>query len=259
LLKEFRPIGGGGNNLQHPDFDPVPGSPEIALTPLNLGPSNSPIKGPNARTISNVIAGGTGANGQNAETDDSRASAWLYVFGQFVDHDIDLESNSPNGTPINIIVPAGDPVFPNGSVIDMTRDVRSPSTNTIINTTAGYLDLSQLYGSDAATAASLRNFDGTLKSSNNGLALPIVGTPPNDEFVTGDPRVMENPELTALLFMREHNYLVGRLRLSARRSLPTIRTAGADAGPHQAEEPCRRRPAVRQGPGRGARSRAGGG
>jgi len=83
-------------------------------------------------------------------------------------------------------------------------------TNTIINTVAGYLDLSQLYGIDTATAASLRNPDGTLVTSDNGLALPVV----DDEFVTGDPRVMENPELTALtiLFMREHNYWVTSLK-----------------------------------------------
>jgi hypothetical protein len=45
---------------------------------------------------------------------------------------------------INIPVPQGDPVFPAGTSIAMTRDTRSPVTNTIINTIAGYLDLSQL-------------------------------------------------------------------------------------------------------------------
>jgi peroxidase len=91
-------------------------------------------------------------------------------------------------------------------VIAITRDTRSALTNTIINTTAGFLDLSQLYGSDAATAASLRNPDGTLATSYNGTALPIV----NGSFVSGDPRVTENPELTALtiLFMRAQ--LLGR-------------------------------------------------
>jgi peroxidase len=107
-------------------------------------------------------------------------------------------------------VPTGDPVFTPGTSIAMTRDTRSPVTNTIINTVAGYLDLSQLYGSTVAVAASLRNADGTLITSDNGQALPVV----NDSFVTGDPRVMENPELTALtiLFMREHNFWVGTLK-----------------------------------------------
>ena len=212
LLPEFRPIGAVGNNLANPALNPVPGSPEIAIAPLNFAPGGHDglVAGPNARLISNVICGGTGASGQDAETNDPVASAWLYVFGQFVDHDLDLES-TPEDTPaIDIVVPDGDPVFVAGTVIAMTRDQRSPRANTIINTVAGYLDLSQLYGSDTQTAASLRNSDGTLASSDNGKALPVV----DDEFVTGDARVMENPELTALttLFMREHNYWVARLK-----------------------------------------------
>jgi peroxidase len=212
LLAAFRPIGGSGNNLENPDLNVVPGSAELALAPLNFAPGTSDglVNGPNPRTISNVIAGGTGANGQNGQTTDPVSSAWLYVFGQFVDHDIDLEETPTTSAPINIVVPPGDPVFTAGTVIAMTRDTRSPVTNTIINTVAGYLDLSQLYGSTVAIAASLRNADGTLMSSDNGQALPVV----NDTFVTGDPRVMENPELTALTipFMREHNFWVGTLK-----------------------------------------------
>src|ERR1700722_2165649 len=212
LLKVFRPIGGSGNNLKNPDINVVPGSAELALAPLNFAPrpKDGLVNGPNPRTISNAIAGGTGANGQNGQTTDPVASAWIYVFGQFVDHDIDLEETPANSAAINIVVPKGDPVFKPGTVIAMTRDTRSPVTNTIINTVAGYLDLSQLYGSTVAIAASLRNGDGTLISSDNGQALPVV----NDTFVTGDPRVMDNPELTALttLFMREHNFWIGTLK-----------------------------------------------
>jgi peroxidase len=211
LLSAFRPIGAVGNNLSNPALNPVPGSPEVLLAPLNFKPGtrNGLVDGPNPRTVSNVIAGGTGANGEDAQTTDTRASAWLYVFGQFVDHDISLESNLPGGIPINIPVPPGDPVF-RGTSIKMTRNVRHPRTNTIVNTVAGFLDLSQLYGSTPALAASLRNADGTLKTSNGGLALQIV----NNRFVTGDPRVNENPELAAvtILFMREHNFWVGELK-----------------------------------------------
>ena len=111
---------------------------------------------------------------QNGQTNDPVASAWLYVFGQFVDHDIDLEETPLTAPAINILVPPDDPVFTSGTSIVMTRDTRSPVTNTIINTVAGYLDLSQLYGSTAAIAATLRNADGTLESSDNGQALPVV-------------------------------------------------------------------------------------
>lgn len=212
LLNEFRLIGGTGNNLVHPNLNVPPGSAEIALTPLNFAPGTSDdlVEGPNPRTISNVIAGGTGANGQNGQTTDPVASAWLYVFGQFVDHDLDLEDTPTTTAAINITIPSGDPFFPQGTNIAMTRDLRNPQTNTIINTVAGYLDLSQLYGSTAEVAASLRNADGTLITSDNGQALPVV----NDAFVSGDPRVMENPELTAItiLFMREHNFWAGVLK-----------------------------------------------
>ena len=107
LLREFRPIGGSGNNLEKPDLNVVPGSPELALAPLNFAPGTRDglVNAPNARTISNVIAGGTGANGQNGQTDDPLVSAWIYVFGQFVDHDIDLEETPPTSASINIIVP----------------------------------------------------------------------------------------------------------------------------------------------------------
>ncbi len=210
LLKEFRPIGGTGNNLENPTLDAVPGSPERALAPQHYadGTADGLVDGPNPRLISNVLAGGSGEGGADAQTPDPTASAWLYVFGQFVDHDLDLEFSPPGGRPIDIPVPPGDPVFKDGTTIKLMRDTRSPVTNTAINTVAGYLDLSQLYGS--APAADLRNEDGTLKTSNQGSALQIV----NGRFITGDLRVNENPELAAvtILFMREHNYWVAELK-----------------------------------------------
>ncbi len=119
LLTEFRPIGAVGNNLEHPSYDPVPGSPELALAPLNFAPGtdNGLIAGPNPRTISNLVSGGSGADGQNGETNDPVASAWLYVFGQFVDHDLDLESTPTASAAINIQAPKGDPNFPAGTSI----------------------------------------------------------------------------------------------------------------------------------------------
>ena len=212
LLTQFRPIGGTGNNLKDPQLNVPPGAPEINLSPLRFAPGTHGglVNGPNPRTISNVISGGTGEHGQNGQTTDPTASAWPYVFGQFVDHDLDLEATPLTNPAINITIPPGDPVFPAGTSIQMNRCTRSPETNTIINTVAGYLDVSQLYGSDAATAASLRNPDGTLSTSDNGQALPVV----NGLFVSGDVRVMENPELMAatILFMREHNLWVRTLQ-----------------------------------------------
>ena len=222
LLKEFRPIGGRGNNKVRSEFDAYPGAPEIALTPLNFADSrNTPVKGPNARYLSNLISGGSDSAGNDSETPDPKISAWVYVFGQFLDHDISLEDTPLTAPHIDITILPNDPNpdFPrSGGKIEMYRSTRDPVTNTIINTVAGYLDLSQLYGSTKPIAASLRNANGTLKSSNGGKALQIVGNPDptvkTDAFITGDPRVMENPELSAItiLFMREHNYWVRALK-----------------------------------------------
>ena len=136
-LKEYRPIGAGGNNLTNPRLDPRPGTPEIALTPLNFADeNNTPVSGPNARTLSNVISGGTGASGQDSQTTDPTASAWVYVFGQFLDHDIDLEATPLTNAVYNIEVPPeNNPTFPNGSPnpfyhkagsIAMNRSTRDP-------------------------------------------------------------------------------------------------------------------------------------
>ena len=217
ILPEFRPIGALDNNLVNPDFDPSVNSPEQHIASLSFaaGTTDTPVDGPNPRTISNIVSGGP-----NAEDTDDTASAWQYVFGQFVDHDLDLEKVGQ--TAFNIAVPDGDPEFGNGASIDLTRVVTDPATGTSINTVAGFLDLSQIYGSDTATAAGLRNADGTLQTSA-GNYLPIVdaiaptGTPgagtTATAYVSGDVRVNENPELTAVstVFVREHNYWVGQL------------------------------------------------
>jgi hypothetical protein len=59
-------------------------------------------------------------------------------------------------------------------------------------------------------AASLRAHDGPLESSHDGLALRVV----DGRFVSGDPRVADNPEtaMVTTLFMREHNYWVAELK-----------------------------------------------
>jgi peroxidase len=225
LLNEFRPIGAVGNNLQNPDLNPVVGAPEATIAAPNFEPGTvrEPVSDlPNARTISNDVVGATSSDGQSAETpDQTGASAMLYAFGQFVDHDLSLEGTGKEA--IDIPVPSGDPEFADNSSIAMNRVVTDPTTGTIKNNVAGFLDLSQVYGSDAAKAASLRNADGTMATSP-GDALPIVnaapppGTPGDGiaapTFVSGDSRVSEQPELTALTtaFVREHNWWVGILK-----------------------------------------------
>ena len=112
-----------------------------------------------------------------------------YAWGQFIDHDINL-TLSDNVNHIDISIPAGDPVL-SGS-ISLTRAVIDPLTSVAgkppltTNNVTGWLDGSMVYGSDAATAASLRSADGHLLTSA-GSNLPIV----NNAFVAGDIRAGE--------------------------------------------------------------------
>ena len=216
-LPELRPIGALDNNLDHPDFNPTIDSPELNIAPLSFAAdtTDTPVEGPNPRTISNIVS-----SGPNAEITDETASAWQYVFGQFVDHDLDLEKVGL--TAFDIAVPDGDPEFGDGASIGLTRVITDPATGTSINTVAGFLDLSQIYGSDPATALSLRNADGTLKTSDGNYLQIVDATAPMGTpgagitakiYVSGDVRVNENPELAALstMFVREHNYWAGQL------------------------------------------------
>jgi peroxidase len=208
---EFRSIDGSGNNLANPEFNSA-GSDFTRAGPAHFADGISkPIDGPNPRMISNVVVGEGDADKANPEG----LSGLMYAWGQFIDHDLDL-ANSDGVNHIDIPVPNGDPLFPDGSVIPLTRSIIDPETGTdkkhpatAVNSITGWLDGSMVYGSDAATAASLRLADGHMKTSD-GNNLPIE----NGQFLAGDVRAQENPSLTALqtLFVREHNYQVDQLQ-----------------------------------------------
>jgi len=106
--------------------------------------------------------------------------------------------------------PVRRPTASDGGVFGAEPPKGHPAT--AINTVTGWLDGSQVYGSDPATAASLRTADGHMKVSA-GDNLPIVETSQGPAFAAGDVRAQENPDLTALqtLFVREHNYQVDQL------------------------------------------------
>ena len=61
---------------------------------------------PGAREISNEIARQTGS-----EPNPYGASALLWVWGQFIDHDIDLTRDAAAPELAPIAIPAGDPAF----------------------------------------------------------------------------------------------------------------------------------------------------
>jgi peroxidase len=201
-------IDGTGNNASDPTIGSA-NSDEPRIAPANFaaGTTDTPVDGPDPRVISNTIF----ANDANANDPGGR-SAYMYAFGQFVDHDIDLNMdqtvNADGSNTLSMTVPSDDPSLPPGSLISIVRGQIDPANGDAINSVTQYLDLSQVYGSGATTAASLRNPDGTMKTSE-GDDLPIA----NGQFVGGDVRAAENPDLTSLdvLFVREHNYWVGQL------------------------------------------------
>jgi len=220
MALRIRTIDGSNNNFADPTMN------QADTDFARVGPAhftdgfNAMTPGPNPREISNIVVAQANA-GEDAPhlTDDSGValSGMMYAWGQFIDHDLDLQK-SDTTTDISITVPQDDPFLPHGSTIPLTRVAIDPATSipghpaTAINSVTGWMDGSQIYGSDAATAASLRTADGHMKVSA-GNNLPIVDTPQGPAFLAGDARAQENPDLTALqvLFVREHNYQVDRL------------------------------------------------
>ncbi len=230
LSAVFRSFDGTGNNLVHTDWGSA-NTQLLRLAPAEYGDGISTPAGadlPSARVVSNAVMAET-----TEVLNDRMMSDFIYVFGQFLDHDLSL---TPNGKPtesFNIAVPTGDPFFdPNGTgtqVIRLARSQFDPATgvsNPRQQTTivSSWLDGSQIYGSSQARADALRSgIGGQLKTSAGNL-LPFNtmgldnqsphGADPARFFVAGDIRANENVELTALqtLWMREHNLVASRIQ-----------------------------------------------
>jgi peroxidase len=214
---QYRTADGSGNNLSHPELNAVD-TDFARIGPANFADGFDAMQpGPNPREISDVVVAGGPTDGA-LQVNGQELSGMMYAWGQFIDHDLDLEKTTPPGSDISISVPKNDSL-PAGTIIPLTRVAIDPATGkpghpaTAINTVTGWLDGSMVYGSDAATASSLRLPDGHLKTST-GDNLPIVTTAQGPAFAAGDVRAQENPDLTALqtLFVREHNYQVDHLK-----------------------------------------------
>ncbi len=239
--QDNRSIDGSGNNILNPDL----GATHTQLkrfTSIGYSDGISAPGGltrPNPRTISNeLFAQDTLVN------DPLNLSDFVWVFGQFMDHDISLTGDSNESAFVQ--VPAGDPWFdPFGqgtALIFMSRSEPMSGTGTSTsnprehpNEITTWIDASNVYGSDTARANWLRTFvDGKMKVSLGNLlpfntftgnyATPINYNAPgmddavgisNYHFVAGDVRANENPLLSAFhtLFVREHNRLCDILKL----------------------------------------------
>ena len=162
---------------------------------------------PSPREISNVLS----AQSEPVLNGD-HATDFIWQWGQFLDHDIDLTTSADPAEPFNILVPVGDPFFDPDSdgdkVIPLIRSLHNDGNpRQQINQITAFIDASNVYGSDDATAAALRDPGnlGKLKTSEGNL-LPVIG---GGFFMAGDIRANEQIALTAMhtLFVREHNRL----------------------------------------------------
>lgn len=229
-------VDGGGNNALHPTW----GAAGIALLRRARAAYADGVSAaagasrPSARAVSNALSAQT-----TGITNDRNLSDFVYVWGQFLDHDINLTSTGSERLPI--AVPAGDPSFDPTSTgtttISFSRSVAATGTGTSTanprqqtDSVTGFVDGSQVYGSDATRAAALRSFTGGRLRTSDGRMMPFNtdGLPnANDShllpdaalYLAGDIRANENPDLISLqtLFMREHN----RLAAAAARANPT--------------------------------------
>ena len=216
-----RSIDGSGNNLD----DPLIGS---AFTPLvrradpDYADDVSTLAGPDrpgSREISNAVC---------AQVDDipiaNGSSGFLWQWGQFIDHDIDLTGGAVPVDSANFLAPEDDPFFTPGTVFEFNRSFSDPKSGKNVkkprqqvNEITAWIDASNVYGSDADRAEALRAFlgngllltsDGDLLPFNTG-GLPNAGGPDPSLFLAGDVRANEQVALTAMhtLFVREHNRL----------------------------------------------------
>jgi hypothetical protein len=231
-----RSIDGTGNNLANPIWGAA-GTDLIRVAPAGYADGVSApalANDPSARAVSNALSDQTDPNSpsQDLNTTNSQSlSDFVYVWGQFIDHDMDLTPDG--GASFPIPVAPGDPIGQqpfSRSQFDPATGTGTSNPRQQVNAVTSFLDLSQVYGSDPATADALRTHTGgQLKTSpgnmlpyDNGTYFTTPITMANDSgavptgslFATGDRRGNENIELTALqtLFVRNHNRIAAQLQ-----------------------------------------------
>jgi hypothetical protein len=226
-----RTFSGGDNNL----IDRAMGSVGRRLkrvTFVDYGDFISSLAGanrPNPRTISNLVSAQLGSMPNAYQVSD-----FVWVWGQFLDHDIDLTEGADPVESADIVVPTGDDDFdPDGtgrvvipfhrSKYDTRTGFSTHNPRQQINQISAWVDASNVYGSNIERANALRTLDGTgkLKTSAGNLlpfnteGYPNAGGPGSNLFLAGDIRANEQASLTSLhtLFMREHNRLAGLIAI----------------------------------------------
>ena len=228
-----RAFDGSNNNTLDPTLG-TPGTQLARVVGTDYGDGISTLAGanrPNPRLISNIVHSQTGSIPNTLG-----ASDFIWQWGQFLDHDIDLSPAHPTLEPAPILVPAGDvyfdPLNTGTQTIGLNRTIYDETTGTSpgnpraqVNLITSFIDASNVYGSDAARASALRTNDGTgFMRTSAGNLLPFNttglendGGPSPNLFVAGDIRSNEQNGLTAMhtLFVREHNRIAALINNAA--------------------------------------------
>ena len=202
---QARPEDGTATNADQSDWGAT-GTELLRLAPDARGPNGemSDESLPNAREISNAVAKQTGD-----VPNEAGGSDYLWIWGQFLDHDLSLTEAGATET-ANIDVPMGDPDFDpffTGTVeIPFTRV--DEHDGAYVNEITAYIDASMIYGSDAETVEKMRVDGGKLIMTEDSQ-LELEGV----NLVTGDVRAAENVLLSSMhtIFTREHNRIVDEM------------------------------------------------
>jgi len=210
---EFRDVTGNGNNVANPTWgnagknltrNLMDQTDDVTLSDYGDG-LNTPagLSRPNARNVSNAIFD------QSFSVPDPNGTTDLFwVWGQFVDHDIDLTGGASPAEPFNIPVPCGDDPFDLGDTcmveIPLSRSIYDPNTGMPLmplspnprqqlNQITAFHDASNIYGSDLIRANNLRlGSDGKLRVSSSNEILSTDLLPLNIPANNNPPVLEEN-------------------------------------------------------------------
>jgi peroxidase len=172
---------------------------------------------PDARVVSNELysQGAQLQGGDLLNTEGVSAAMWAFLQANF-DHETNL-TNATNANEVaNNPIPEGDPFFDPDTELPFKRLVAVEGTgaegtpreySTVVTS---FFDLSMLYGSSDAQAASVVGEGGKLLTDPDG-GLPTSAA--NGFAVVGDVRGNEHPLLTGYheLWLQNHNRLVDQL------------------------------------------------